>query len=169
MTVRQSTTLKDHNGAAYIKFPLHGNKPEELQSVLLSVYGKLDENSSADSLNVYVYGIDENTWNENTITAANAPNLNRDAGYVDASGEDATPVGVMTFTKNGDYSTLNITDYARKHSSRKLSFIVVKEKRNTLEDGDTDILLVSSKEGDPAEKPFLEIWQEAKGNAHSGN
>lgn len=164
MTVRQSTTVKDHNGAAYFKFPLRGHKPEELKSVLLSVYGKLDETSSADSLNVYVYGLDDNRWDEQTITAANAPKLNRDAGYVDASGVDATPVGVMTFTKSGGYSTLNITDYARKQSGNKLSFIMVKEKRNILEDNDADLVLVSSKEGDPAEKPYLEIWQETKGN-----
>lgn len=155
MTVRESRSKDDHS-AVYMKFSTADFKPEDLKHVQLSVHGKVDAASEEDRFTLHVYGIQDNTWSESTLTGENAPYLNKNAGYVESSLANAFPVGIMTFTKAGGDTKIDLTDYVRENIGKDISLILVKEKRRNIEVNDNNYVVLDSKESSNA--PYLEIW-----------
>jgi hypothetical protein len=164
MSVRQSTSMLDNNSAAYLKFPASNGA----RVANLNVFGTLNETSQLDHFDVNVYGISDSDWTEETITGSNAPHLNARASYLTDLGVTAEPLGMMTFTKTGGYSSVDVTEFVKRHAGSAVSFVLIKEKRNYAEVNDNDIVVLSSREGDSTEQPVLELWSsDPAGSDHS--
>jgi hypothetical protein len=127
--------------ATYIKFALTGHKASDVSRAIFQITGKSTDinNGSPGPVPFYVYALTDDSWNENTITWNNAPNLADLDPKVTGVGTTAFPVGQLTFDNTQAEYGVDLTDFLRQHPTLfddgSLTLALVREERFT---GDAD-------------------------------
>ena len=149
----------DRNRVSFIRFALDGTK-RNIHRALLRLHGKrVSDYAFDDSYTFRVYGLTDDTWQELELTADNAPGVCR---TVSATARGAItlsspPVGHMTFTGQGGFSEIDVTDFVREHADNELTFLLIRELKWPGEDTDFAVVELASREASPDYVPRLQI------------
>ncbi|WP_246941784.1 DNRLRE domain-containing protein [Bacillus pinisoli] len=107
---------------AFFKFEV--NNLNEIRNVLFELSGKIGSNTTSVELDVY--GLTNDQWNEETITWENAPNLATDSVKVTGIGETATLLGhINVATSETEKINIDVTDFVKAQSDGKVTLMVV--------------------------------------------
>jgi hypothetical protein len=118
-----------------VKFGLNGHTADEVSRAIFQITGKsTDINGGAPgSLLFHVYALADDSWNENTITWNNAPNLADLDPKVTGVGTTAFPVGHLTFDNSQNEWGIDLTDFVKLHpqlfDDGALTLALVREER----------------------------------------
>jgi hypothetical protein len=148
-----------HNKVAYIHFDLSQKPGGEIQRAVLSVSGHTDTGTRPYRL--HVYGIPSEKWEENKLNWMNAPLLDSREALIKKVGTEAFIAGELAFGKEPREHMLDVTDLLEKHCTKGVTFVLVRETRQSGDDEDKGReVMVSSKES--GNIPMLHLWHITK-------
>jgi Bacterial TSP3 repeat len=168
LLVRNNPTNNANRSTAFLKFNLPPIYLPDIQIATLCLRTRATPSGTAQG---YIYGIDNNTWSENTLTWTNAPNLKKSkaAGnkianrVIDGEGTTAHILGqLVAASTTASERIIDVTDYLRSQPNRVPSFLITQDPRwdvalPSLAVGDTQPggLEITSSEG--STDPYLRI------------
>lgn len=126
----------DGRTAVFLQFDLPDDwDPDDLLVALLSV-PVAPLNGGSETVHAHLYGIDDNAWNESTLTWSNAPNLRQNApagneirhGVVTGAGETAHILGQLT-ASGAVTRRVDVTDYLVRQAGGKAGFLIAQDPR----------------------------------------
>ena len=127
--------------ATYVKFGSGGYHADEISRAIFQITGKSTDidGGTPGPILFHVYALTDDSWNENTITWNNAPNLaDLDPQMTDV-GTTAFPVGQLTFDNTQAEWGIDLTDFLKLHPQMfddgALTLALIREQRFT---GDAD-------------------------------
>ncbi len=147
--------------ATYLKFDIGDTDVQSVSRAILWVTGQNVTSESAELF--HVYGLVEDSWQENSIAWANAPGLsNTDAKLVSVADGGATPVGHLSFDGTLAEWGIDITEYLQKQPDGLLSFALIREESFAGDVSDNVVQLFTS---ESAYVPRLSLFTEMAGVA----
>ena len=168
LIVRNDPTNNANRSAAFLKFNLPPIYLPDIQLAVLCLRTRADPSGTAQG---YIYGLDSNTWSENTLTWTNAPNLKKGkaAGnkiadrVINSEGTTAHILGQLVATSTTpSEKIIDVTEYLRSLPNRVPCFLITQDPRwdvtlPSMAAGDTQpsALEITSREGSTA--PYLRI------------
>ena len=135
LLVRNDPTNNANRSAAFFKFNLPPIYLPDIQLAALCLRTRANPSGTAQG---YVYGLDNNTWSESTLTWTNAPNLKKgkSAGntiadrVIDGEGTNAHILGqLVATTTTPSEKIIDVTDYLRSQPNRVPSFLITQDPR----------------------------------------
>jgi hypothetical protein len=134
-SVAQVERSAGDNYATYLKFNLAGRTiaaPTGGTAIpnaraILEVTG---DNTNGNTATFEVYGILNNSWSENSLDWANAPDLGAsgNAALMANVGTDAFPVGHLSFNSSQSTEMMDVTPFVLKYGAGgSISFVLVRE------------------------------------------
>ena len=164
---------------SFMKFDLGNIETSKISQAILRVRGE-DPLSTAGVIS-HVYGIMDDTWNENSIAWNTAPNLCESLGtvhsikdnFIEGIGTSAKFLGHLTSSPTEELLQLDVTNFLRDHGDQLVSLLVTREVRWNGEDVDDDLgsLRMVSKEHPGGTGPKLVLFLDplkAPGNHEKG-
>lgn len=147
----------DSDRISYLKFDLTGFGQQSVKQALVNVYGR----NAIDSENFafHVYGITDDSWQQNTITWNNAPNHEISGAKAADVGITAFPLGVLTLSGADANARLDITNYINRElaGNKIVSLMLVREYKYDGDTGDASRHALLNTRESAANKPVLEI------------
>jgi hypothetical protein len=154
-----NATSSDARNATLLKFTLPTSVDKsKIKFVMLRVFGQARTTGGTVGTEAitHVYGLDNDSWSETTVTGATAPNLAFHDGpttqvahnFVTGIGETAHIVGHFTGRATAASLSIDVSDYVRKHPDRTLTFLVLREVRfdaSSTTDADGDELTTQNR------------------------
>ena len=132
------------NKVAYLGFNLKAAVKNATQ-IVLSVNGKA---STDTTLRIHVYAIPNQTFDQNKITWATAPQLDKTEALVNQVATKAFVAGELSFDGTAKTHYLDVTDVVKNHPAENYIFILVRETRHAGDDEDKNrTITIISKEG----------------------
>lgn len=165
---KNEPTNASARNVSFLKFDLNSIDTSTIDQAILQVMGK--DSLSSNGVVAHVYGIMDDSWEEETITWSNAPNLAESQGVVDGIednfiegvGSSAKFVGHLTSSPVKEYLRLDVSDFLRDHGDQLVSLLVTREVRWDGENVDDDLgaLQMASKEREDGVAPQLLLFLE---------
>ncbi len=151
LLARNDPATADNRSAAFIRFDLPLIYPPDIQLAILSLSGKTS--TASTTVQGHIYGINDDQWQENTITWNNAPNLLKGAAagnlinnrVITGQGDSAFIQGQLVIDSTSNKIRMNnVTEFVKQQSDRKVSFLITQDPRwdltqPTLTAGDTQV------------------------------
>lgn len=154
MSVAMNASQQDRNQVSYIKFDLSKLNPTDVNAALLQLYGGSSDKSS---YRFHVYALDNNDWDENTLSWNNAPNLEKEQQRMDKVGSTVHVAGEIAVDGNASYHQLDVTPLIRKCKQKEITFVLIRELRQLGDDADKNrSCTFGTKESE--NKPKLTVW-----------
>ena len=156
----QRHSSSDGNRVSFVRFATDGVPKSSIHRAFLRLHGRrITEYAFDDSYTFRVYGLADDTWQELDLTAENAPGICRS---VSATRRGAVtlaspPVGHMSFTNQGGFSEIDVTNFVREHTDNELTFLLIRELKWPGEDTDFAGVELASREAPPDRAPRLQI------------
>jgi hypothetical protein len=141
----------------FIKFNTGAINNDAVQQAILEVNGQ--NVGSASQVIAHVYAIDNNNWNESTVTWNTAPDLkaslstavsNISDNFIDDIGNTAHFVGNMTGIASSRTLSIDVTDYVHNHLGQQITFLIAREVRfdgENVDDALTSFEMASKERG----------------------
>ncbi|WP_372798291.1 DNRLRE domain-containing protein, partial [Pontiella sp.] len=135
LLVRNDPTTANERKATFIKFDLPVYYPPDIQRAVLTFTGKSESNVLTQA---HVYGLDDDSWSEDSLTWNNAPNLLKGAAagnlienrVVSGQGDSAFIQGQLVFPNDSNKEQIiDVTDFLRSQSNREVSFMITQDPR----------------------------------------
>nr|WP_294894376.1 discoidin domain-containing protein [uncultured Pedobacter sp.] len=131
------------NKVAYLAFNLKTDAKNAAQ-IILSVNGKTTTDTT---FRIHVYAIPSQTFDENNITWATAPQLDKTEALVTQVATKAFIAGELSFDGTAKTHYLDVTEVIKKHPSENYTFVLVRETRHAGDDEDKNRTInIASKE-----------------------
>lgn len=145
-----------NNQVAYVQFNMNSVDAASLQRVLLKVNGNTDK--VKEPYRLHVYAVPTAEWKEKDLNWSNAPLLDSKEALVKGVGEKAFVAGEMAFTNQSKDHWLDVTELVKKHGSKNITFVLVRETRQLGDDEDKGkkVFIQSS---ESTHGPELIIWR----------
>jgi hypothetical protein len=147
------------NRISFIKFSIDGTK-KNIHRALLRLHGKrVSDYAFDDSYTFRVYGLTDDTWQELQLTADNAPGICRTVSATKrgAITMSSPPVGHMSFSDQGGFSEIDVTNFVKEHEGNELTFLLIRELKWPGEDTNFAGVELDSREASPEYAPRLQI------------
>ena len=155
LQVSLDASRPENNKVAYIHFDLPEKSSGELKRAVLSVSGYTD--TGTRPFRFHVYGIPSEKWEEKKLNWTNAPLLDSREALVKKVGREAFVAGELAFGKEPGVHMLDVTDLLRNHCTNGITFVLVRETRQSGDDEDKGReVVISSRESDNI--PVLHLW-----------
>ena len=109
-----------------------------------------------------VYAVEEGNWDEQTITAENAPGVNKTVSAMKKINMRNYPLGHVTSFNTPSQMLVDVTQAvreARKNGKEELDFVLIREVHWPNENTDGFEAIVSSREAGTEESPSLHLWR----------
>lgn len=146
-----NTDLANKAGdVSYIDFNISQQKPATAQQVILKVNGNTDKNGEPYRFHVYGYGTNEPPGPDKS------PMPEVYDGYVLHVGTLVSVAGELAFTNQSADHFLDVTDMVKKHNSKYMRFILIREVRQLGDDADKAHQVNINSSG--SNKPELIFW-----------
>jgi len=152
----------DHNKISFLTFELpEGERP--VQRAVLELHGHTQNTHAYDGGFLFrVYAVDDGEWDEQTLTAENAPNINRTVSALQKIDANNYPVGHLTAYNNASTLRVDVTravrDAQKKHRG-VLRFILIREIHWPGEDTNKGFASLASREAGDDLAPKLHLWE----------
>lgn len=150
------------NCMSYLQFQL----PEKTDRIERAVLQLQRRNESRHAYNggflFRVYAIPENDWDEQQITAANAPNLCRTVAVLQEIDLQHFPVGHATCFHHPSALRIDVTQAVQgtqRQGQRQLSLMLIREQHWPGEQTDDVSAVFSSREAGLDQSPVMQLWQ----------
>ncbi len=155
LSVQLDAEKPEHNKVAYIHFDLSKTDIAKAQKIIIGVHGHAGKGNQPYRL--HIYAIPSTGFNQQKITWANAPQLDKEEALVTGVGQLAYVAGELAFDTEKKYHHLDITGLVKKHGAKAISFVLVRETRQLGDDEDKGrrVVISSSESGN---QPKLEVW-----------
>jgi len=155
LRVSLDASQPENNKVAYIHFDIPQKPAVEIQRAILSVSGCTDIGTRPFRL--HVYGIPSEKWKENELNWTNAPMLDSREALIKKVGTEAFVAGEMAFGKEPREHMLDVTNILRNHSTNGITFVLVRETRQSGDDEDKgrEVIIHSKESGNI---PRLHLW-----------
>lgn len=164
-------TLNDKNHISYLKFELP-EEPAPVQRAVLQVHGQSIGRHPYDGGFLFrIYSVRENAWEEQQITAMNAPNLCRTVASMSKVDLLHHPVGHATCFHESSAMQVDVTQAvqdAQRDGRQYLTLVLIREIHWPGEKTDDESAHLSSRETAVELAPALHLWKEAVGSGRSG-
>ncbi|WP_218932004.1 CBM96 family carbohydrate-binding protein [Adhaeretor mobilis] len=154
LIVKNHPTNAGARNVSFMKFDLGATDTSLIDQAILQVTG--EDAISSNGVISHVYGIMDDTWDEDSITWNTAPNLESSSGtvngiednFVEGIGSSASFLGHLTSSSSEDLLQLDITEFLVDHGDQLISLLVAREVRWDGEDVDDSLgsLQIASKE-----------------------
>ena len=176
LRAKNDPTNPNARSVAYLKFDLGSIDPSQIEQAVLQITG---EDDRSDGVITHVYGLTDDSWDEETITWNSAPNLADSLGavdgiednFVEGIGDSAKFLGHLTSTSDERLLQLDVTALIKDHGDAFASLLIAREVRFDGENVDDDLgsLQLASKERVGDAGPQLKLRLQADfGDAPSG-
>ena len=150
------------NAIGFLKFKL----PEgdaDIQRAVLELHGQSQSVHAYDGGFLFrVYAVEEGNWDEQTITAENAPGVNKTVSAMKKINMRNYPLGHVTSFNTPSQMLVDVTQAvreARKNGKEELDFVLIREVHWPNENTDGFEAIVSSREAGTEESPSLHLWR----------
>ena len=135
LLVEDNSTNANYRSAAFLQFQLPTFSSTNLQLALLTLSAS-SANGAASVLS-YVYGVSTNSWSENSLTWANAPNLAQNIppgtaftnNFVLGAGSSAFLLGQLVASSAPAQYTIDVTSFVQNSASTNISFLLARGVR----------------------------------------
>jgi hypothetical protein len=145
-----------NNQVSFIHFSPKQSELEQAKRIVLGVHGYCEQDTVP--YRFHVYFIAGSKWKGDPINWQNAPCLNDSVALAEEVGTACFVAGELTMNARPDYHYLDVTDVVKKHASKGLSFMLIREGREPGDDYDkgrfASISSIKSKHA-----PILKIWE----------
>jgi hypothetical protein len=159
LLVSLDASRPENNKVAYIHFDLPKKPTGEIQRAVLSVNGYSD--TGTRPFRLHVYGIPSEKWKENKLNWTNAPLLDSREALIKKVGTETFVAGELAFGPEPGVHMLDVTDLLKNHCTNGITFVMVRETRQSGDDEDKGReVIVSSKES--GNNPALLLWHTGK-------
>ncbi len=163
LLVENNSTNANYRSAALLQFQLPAFNPANLQLALLTL--SASSANGAATVQAYVYGLLTNSWSENSLTWANAPNLAQGIppgtaftnNFVLGAGSSAFLLGQLVAGSVPAQYTIDVTSFLQNATSTNVSFLLAREVRFLGDVQDGDGVSIVSREGSPSAGPRLQL------------
>ena len=168
--IRNDGDTVNKRKAGLFKFQTKVPYPPDIQLAVLSFHAKTE--TTDFTAQAHLYGISDDSWQEDTVTWQLAPNLMQDKAsgnliadrFLTGQGETAQMLSQLTVSSTTETEVLlNVTDFMQQQDDQTASFLVVQEPRwnvtlPELTEGDVqaDSIHIQSKE-DATYAPQLKL------------
>lgn len=150
------------NAIAFLKFKL----PEgdaDIQRAVLELHGQSKSAHAYDGGFLFrVYAVEEGDWDEQEITAENAPGVNKKVSAMKKIDMKNYPLGHVTSFNTPSQLLVDVTPAvreARKNGRDEVDFVLIREVHWPNENTDGFEAVVSSREAGAEESPSLHLWR----------
>lgn len=156
MRVKRDSNNTSNNRASYLKFNTSGINLSNVKRATLRVTGYNPIDST--DMSFHVYGVNDDSWNESTITWNNAPSLDPASSAMTGVGVTSTPLGHISADGTSTTMRVDITEYVRKHPDSVLSFALIREARYSGDNSDDGRHAILNTREASSGLPYLELW-----------
>ncbi|MEP6662763.1 MAG: Ig-like domain-containing protein [Verrucomicrobiota bacterium] len=161
--VRNNSTNADGRYASFLKFHLPAFSLTNLQNALLTL--RASSINGSGTVWAHVYGITNNSWTQNAVTWASAPNLAQNISpgstipnnFLLDAGDSAEIVGQLVAGASPADRTIDVTKYLREHPGADVSFLLLRPVGFSGDAQDNDGISIVSKEGSSTTGPRLSL------------
>lgn len=157
-------TQNDKNHISFLKFGLPEG-PGHIERAVLELHGRSISRHLYDGGFIFrIYSVREDDWEEQQITAANAPNLYRTVASIREVDLEHYPVGHVTCFRESSAMQVDVTQAvkeAQQHRRQHLTLVLIREAYWPGEKTDDMSALLSSREAAREHTPALHLWKEA--------
>jgi hypothetical protein len=150
------------NAIGFLKFKL----PEgdaDIQRAVLELHGQSKSAHAYDGGFLFrVYAVEKADWDEQTITAENAPGVNKTVSAMKKIDMKNYPLGHVTCFNTPSQLLVDVTQAvreARENDRDEVDFVLIREVHWPNENTDSVSAILSSREAGPSESPSLHLWQ----------
>jgi hypothetical protein len=150
------------NAISFLKFKL----PEgtaDIQRAVLELHGKSESLHAYDGGFLFrVYAVEEAEWDEQTITAENAPGVAKTVSAQKKIDLKNYPAGHVTCFNTLSQMMLDLTQVvreARKGKKDSVDLVLIREVHWPEENTDSVSATIASREGGQEKSPKLHVWQ----------
>jgi len=150
------------NAIGFLKFKL----PEgdaDIQRAVLELHGQSKSAHAYDGGFLFrVYAVEKGAWDEQTITAENAPGVNKTVSAMKKIDMKNYPLGHVTCFNTPSQLLVDVTQAvreARENDRDEVDFVLIREVHWPNENTDSVSAILSSREAGPSESPSLHLWQ----------
>jgi len=153
----------DSNQISYLKFKV----PQDgvaVERAILEFEGKsLSAHAYNGGFLFRIYAIDENNWEESTLTAIEAPNLYQTVSSMREVDLDHYPVGHVTSFNQPATLRADVTGAVREameDGRTELTLVLIREVHQPAENTDADYAQIASREAGSKEAPKVYLYRE---------
>lgn len=150
------------NRIAFLKFKVP-NAGEPIERAILELQAQSVSDNAYDGGFLFrVYAVEEDHWSEETLSAANAPNVYRTVSSLEKVDLANYPVGHVTAYQTPGPLKVDATLAVREAQAQgrdTLTFVLIREIHMPGENTDDDSARISSREAGPASAPRLHLWK----------
>lgn len=150
------------NRISFLKFKL----PEgggDIQRAVLELHGKSNSDHAYDGGFLFrVYAVEDGDWDEQEITAENAPGVNKTVSAMKKIDLQNYPVGHVTSFNTPSQMMVDVTQAvreARENKRETLNLVLIREVHWPEENTDSVSAVISSREASKEESPKLHLWE----------
>jgi hypothetical protein len=162
LSVSLDASQPEKNKVTYIYFDIPKVTPN-MQRIVLTVNGKVSglnhQNGEIkkEPYRLHVYGIPSDKWDQKKLNWNNALLLDSKEALIKEVGQKAFVAGEVAFNNHFENHKLDVTDLIKKHPSKGITFVLVRETRQLGDDDDKGReVMISS--GESTKKSTLEFW-----------
>jgi hypothetical protein len=152
----------DQNKISFLTFGLPEGE-RLVQRAVLELHGHSQNVHAYDGGFLFrIYAIDDGEWDEQTLTAENAPNMNRTVSALQKIDENNYPVGHVTAYNKVSSLRIDVTraiQEAQKKHRKALRFTMIRELHWPGENTDNFSASLSSREAGDNLAPKLHLWE----------
>lgn len=155
MQVQLDAAAPENNKVSYIYFKLPGIQTEKIKRAILSVSGCVDKDDRPFRL--HVYGVPSGSFDQQKLNWLNVAHLDKKEALVKDIGRQVFVAGELAFDLKEKFHHLDVTGLLKRHPSKDMSFILVRETRQLGDDEDKGrtVMIHSAENG---KMPVLEFW-----------
>ena len=162
LSVSLDASKPENNKVSFIHF--NTADLNQAKRIVLGVNGSV---KGEKVFRFHVYGIPSG-FDQSKITWQNAPQLDAKEALINDVGQKAFVAGELAFDNKQRYHYLDVTDLVKKHATKDITFVMVRETRHMGDDEDKGReISINSLESDS--KPILQYWIENNNSSATQN
>lgn len=150
------------NKISFLKFKLPQGAVD-VQRAVLELHGQSNSAHAYDGgVLTRIYAVEKAEWDENQITAENAPNVCKTVSALEKIDMNNYPVGHVTCFHAPSQMMVDITQFvkeARKNNRDEVDLVLIKEVHWLGENTDHISAAISSREAGQELSPKLYVWE----------
>ncbi len=150
------------NEISFLKFKLPKGAPE-IDRAVLELHGQSRSAHAYDGgFLTRVYAVEKAEWDENQITAQNAPNVCKTVSALEKIDINNYPAGHVTCFHSPSQMMVDLTQSvqeARKNNRDELDLVLIREIHWPNENTEDVSAILSSREAGQEQSPQLHLWE----------
>lgn len=150
------------NKISFLKFKIP-ESDADIQRAVLELHGKSDSLHAYDGGFLFrVYAVEEADWDEQTITAENAPGVAKTVSALEKIDLQNYPAGHVTCFNTPSQMMLDLTrvvQEARNNNKDSVDLVLIREVHWPEENTDSVSAAIASREAGPEKSPKLHLWE----------